>query len=357
MKARCAIPLSLLFLLSCAARSAWAYECSKPSAEWAATVETYDRLQAAKLIDNADKQPLLSRFAGMKQVSDSIQDGSHPICQAWAKYADDVGQYNQDLNAHNQEVNAFNSECATPPDTDTLQLCQARMQPLLTRKQDLDERMAELNSRLADLTQQTKTLNDENQQRWKDFTEEVDRLLTTLPEAAGSLVSAMDSAAHEVDPGSPPNLSPANAELNCKHFFQTVGRGLSGTDSPEWSDTSLSANQIGHGIAVSSREWQDVSRESEIELQKRANQGEVIVGVYENSSGHGHLAVVMPVPPGLDFADFPGSGPFVRDGNVHHTRQSASHPRQIAPLGRGAARASYAFSGAHQWYVWIPSEQ
>jgi len=342
-------------MLAIASSPAFAYGCASPDPGWDEVDTTAGQVQDAQLLEDADKQPLLDQFSDLQRTVQSLLDGTHALCQDQATLDKDHAQFKQDYAAYRQDEDTYTQDCTTVDDDAAKQACDDRRQVLEGRKQALLERQAELVQRAKDLAAQQTDLDRSLTARSGDFQRAAQKLLTALPEQAGTLVNAMDRAARTVDPGNPPNLSPARAETNCNLFFRAVGRNIPGTTAPEWSDQTLLANAIGGRIAAS-KDWQALAGESDVELQKRANRGEVVVGVYVNPNphGHGHLAIVTPVPPGLDMDAFPGSGPFVRDGNVHSTKPSSTHPKQIAPLGRGAARASYAFSNK-QWYVWKPS--
>jgi hypothetical protein len=341
-------------MLAAGSGPAFAYACTTPDPAWDAISGTADQVQDADLIEDADKKPVLDQFTPLQQTVQSLLDGTHPLCQDQAALDTDHGKFKEDDAVYQQDEDTYTADCTTVDDDAAKQACDDRRQALEDRKQALLQRQADLLQRAKDLQQQQSDLDHDLSAQAKDFQDAAQVLLTSLPQEAGVLVNAMDRAAQAVDPGNPPNLSPAKAELNCNLFFRAVGRNVPGATAPEWSDQTLLANAIGGRIRANTQDWQAVTDESDVELQKRANRGEVVVGVYVNPHGHGHLAVVTPVPPGLDMSDFPGSGPFVRDGNVHSTKASPTHPKRIAPLGRGAARASYSFSDK-QWYVWKPS--
>lgn len=343
-----------VLLLAAASGPAFAYGCTTPDPGWDDVSGTADQVQGADLIEDADKQPVLAQFTALQQTVQSLLDGTHPLCQDQATLDKDHAQFKKDDGDYQTDEDTYTQDCTTVDDDAAKQACDDRRQALEDRKQALLQRQADLVQRAKDLQQQQSDLDRNLSAQAKDFQDAAQKLLTSLPQEAGVLVNAMNKAAQAVDPGNPPNLTPARAELNCNLFFRAVGRNLSGATAPEWADQTLLANAIGGRIVANTRDWQHLAGESDVELEKRANRGEVVVGVYVNPQGHGHLAMVTPVPPGLDMTDFPGSGPFVRDGNVHSTKPSPTHPKQIAPLGRGAARASYAFS-QKEWYVWKPS--
>ena len=346
----------LALLLLVISGPAFAYGCASSDPGWDDVSDTADQLQAATLLEDTDKQPLLDQFTRLQDTVQSLLDGTYPLCQDQAALDKDHDQFKQDEAALRQDEETYTQNCTTVDDDAAKRACDDRRKVLEDRQQALRERQAELVRRTKGLAGQQADLDRNLTSQGDDFQKAAQKLLTSLPEQAGALVTALDRAARAVDTGNPPNLSPARAETNCNLFFRAVGRNIPGTSAPEWSDQTLLANAIGGRIAANTRDWQVLSGESDVELQRRANRGEVVVGVYVNPNprGHGHLAIVTPVPPGLVMGDFPGSGPFVRDGNVHNTKPSPTHPKRIAPLGRGAARASYAFSDK-QWYVWKPS--
>ena len=184
----------------------------------------------------------------------------------------------------------------------------------------------------------------------------------TMPPVAAELVETFNEASNQLNlPRDVIDIDDESQSLNCKRYFQTVGaqllsgRGLPASPSSVWKDKSLDANGITQQIESNPIEWQEVN---ESDVQILANQGIVVVGVSSGVS-HGHLAFAFPVPPALDLSQFKnGSGPFVRDGNVHPSDQELD--RRLYPSGWGAVRATKAFAYGNQapkWYIWMPSTE
>lgn len=142
----------------------------------------------------------------------------------------------------------------------------------------------------------------------------------------------------------------AEMSLNCSEFFRQVmrliqQRGLTG--NLDFTDNDCDANCLIKRIG-SSRDW---AQAPEAKVQELANAGVLVVGVAPYLDGHGHIAFVSPIPEGLEISDFPGEGPFIRDGN-EHTNNAED---RLYASSWGAIKASKAFNyrgSPPKWYVW-----
>jgi len=81
----------------------------------------------------------------------------------------------------------------------------------------------------------------------------------------------------------------------------------------EWVDDNCNADCFMKRMG-SSPEWGMVDQ---ADVQQLANRGVLIEGVAYYDGTNGHLATVFPTPPDLSSSQFPGDGPFIRDGNEH----------------------------------------
>ena len=185
-----------------------------------------------------------------------------------------------------------------------------------------------------------------------------------FPPRAAKLQFALDAAARRVNPKK--SLDPKSQDLNCSAFFRELGRQIEATGE-EWTAATIrdsrgkkspvQANQIAEMIRKNPSEWQPVSGTESVvtrDVQSRANEGMVVVGVWEGPE-HGHLAVASPMPPNVPLEKFCCRGPMVRDGNVHLSSGKKK------PAGWGAVRAGFAFNDYSgdppKWYLFRPSAQ
>ncbi|MBI2370941.1 MAG: hypothetical protein HYV08_12025 [Deltaproteobacteria bacterium] len=177
-----------------------------------------------------------------------------------------------------------------------------------------------------------------------------------------SLINALNGASEKL--GLPKVKDAEIRSLNCKRYFQAVGRALAtgGATSPggelgeELTNPNLMANDIVMRLrANASGQWQEIDGKDDWEVWERvqalANQGALVVGA-STGTPNGHLAVVSPIPPTLKVSDFEGKGPFVRDGNEHFIQG------RVYASTWGAVEASKAFDTRRHpptWHVWAPS--
>jgi hypothetical protein len=212
---------------------------------------------------------------------------------------------------------------------------------------------------------------------------------TPFPERAAQLMTALDRAAkREVyQDGALPRTPPADPydlqETNCQAHFRALGDELAKLGLPSWNkDFPLSENGKGvqadhifRAISAESRNagrWREVSAS---EAQALANRGGIVIGgVPRNLEAkphprkHGHLAVVVPLPPGIDLAQFQeeevhgqpataGTGPFVRDGNEHRFPRDPTKPGRYELSTVGAIPASRMMAPADaRYFLWAASE-
>ena len=129
-------------------------------------------------------------------------------------------------------------------------------------------------------------------------------------------------------------------------------QGLPAT-SKAW--TTADANNIVKEIAENKNQQWQVRDEKEV--QRLANSGVIVVGVYngEPRKEHGHVAIAFPLPPHFRTSQFPGSGPFVRDGNTSDNNTEG----RLYSRSWGAVRASKVFGSSRRptWYIWVPSQK
>jgi hypothetical protein len=175
-----------------------------------------------------------------------------------------------------------------------------------------------------------------------------------FPEAAATLVFALDAAAKKVNPDK--SLDPATQDRNCSAFFRETGRKI-GASGEGWTREDFTANDVARVVAADEKHWEKLTGSVEQlsqQIQKLANLGVIVVAL-QPASPHGHIAIASPMPPQVKLDAFSGHGPMVRDGNVHLSQGKKK------PSGWGAVRASYAFEGytapgeEPSWYVWLPS--
>jgi hypothetical protein len=167
---------------------------------------------------------------------------------------------------------------------------------------------------------------------------------------------------------------------NCQAHFRALGEQLARQGLPSWNhefplsqygkDGSPRANEIFNAIAAESRSgtrWRELTP---AEAQAAANRGAIVIGgvpAKPHVRAHGHLAVVIPLPPGLDLAQFQnekvhgkpataGTGPFVRDGNEHVFHEDKPDQRyELSTLG--AIPASRMMPPAEtRYFLWVASE-
>jgi hypothetical protein len=176
-----------------------------------------------------------------------------------------------------------------------------------------------------------------------------------MTERAAELVAIYDRVTKEL------NLPKGSAEdrelaaLNCQSYFNGVARAMPSKGRRSWEGEfhGLRADGIADKlktISLSGGDWASVDLRRAQEL---ANDGAIVVGASPaDKTGHAHIGFVFPLPPGLDEKAFPGTGPFVRDGNEHEIGE------KVYPSTWGAVKASKAFRLSDtNWYVYVPSEQ
>lgn len=161
-------------------------------------------------------------------------------------------------------------------------------------------------------------------------------------EGAGRLTTAMDRAVRNTMEISPGDNGPKAMEARCSEFVRSVSEQL-GIDAEfrRGKNGERNANAMAEYVAQSPR-WRLVEGRRAQEL---ANQGTFVVGVSPNRSGHGHVAVVAPIPPDTarNFEE-----PLIRDGNLHHQASGA-----LAHSTYGAVAANKAFSGQVSYYEYM----
>ena len=208
-----------------------------------------------------------------------------------------------------------------------------------------------------------------------------------MPERAAELVAALDEISNlpiflnqrSGRSESPlPKGRPVDQRLvdnNCQTFFRALGGELARRGLQSWSD-DFPLGHIGEpmadGIVVEieknageGRAWKKIQNWEE--AQRLANDGAIVIGGLRadppHGRNHGHIAIVFPMPPGMDLAEFnaAGRGPFVRDGNEHlyevkdpQTNEKTGEKR-FHPSTWGAIRASRAMPLAQtSWFLWTP---
>jgi len=175
-------------------------------------------------------------------------------------------------------------------------------------------------------------------------------------ESAAELTAIFNAVAKELNLPKGPVTDRNRAALNCAYYFNGVAAALSRAGRPSWQEDfhDLNADKIAarlQKIAQGGGNWEsiDVSK-----TQALASRGAVVVGASPlDSSGHGHIGFVIPLPPGLDATRFSGTGPFIRDGNEHVPDLDP----KLYPSTWGAVKASKAFALSRtRWYVFVPSK-
>jgi hypothetical protein len=213
-----------------------------------------------------------------------------------------------------------------------------------------------------------------------DFKSEVEQ---TAFAPAGEVMAAMEAASRELQAlppkdiegepkgrqpkGRPSRTRPAVTD-NCRDFFDRVIQNLGrrrGKVGEEWENPShgLSAHQVATALIKKHTKpglWRQVDPVSE--AQQLANQGAVVVAALPanlaEDRSHGHLAIVLPLPPSFDAEKFDphhqkGTGPFVRDGNEHDLTDKGLG---FALSSWGAVKASRAtVSEETKWFLFVPS--
>jgi hypothetical protein len=185
-----------------------------------------------------------------------------------------------------------------------------------------------------------------------------------MSERAAELVTILQVASDELRLPKGPVGDREREKLNCQAFFREIGKQLAKRHEESWVDDfpNMQADQIATRIAELARKgdkWEKLVGGNEAVLwsraQKLANQGVVVIGASTaDSSGFGHLGIVVPVPRSLEESRFDGRGPFVRDGNEH----KPSPFERVYPSTHGAVKASKAFAVSQtSWYVWMSSKK
>jgi hypothetical protein len=200
---------------------------------------------------------------------------------------------------------------------------------------------------------------------------------TPMPTRAAELVAALNDISQSPiflnqrtgETNSPlPKGKPLDQKLldtNCQTFFRALGKELARRGLNSWGDT-FSLDKIGKpnadGIvaeidksANADGNWKKIT--SWEDAQMAADKGAVVIGGMRadpnKPKSHGHIAIVVPTAPGMDWTKFKadGDGPFVRDGNEHPFKEE----NKLLPSTWGAIRASRAMPLARTaWYVWSP---
>jgi hypothetical protein len=211
----------------------------------------------------------------------------------------------------------------------------------------------------------------------------------TMPASAAELVAALNEISNlpiflnqrTGTANSPlPKGRPVDQKLvdnNCQTFFRALGKELARRGMQSWSD-AFPLDHVGEPMADGivaeidkkandGRDWKKLV--SWQDAQRLANEGAIVIGGLRadppHGRNHGHLAIVFPTPPGMDWAKFEaaGQGPFVRDGNEHlyqprdrETGEKTGEER-LHPSTWGAIRASRAMPLSQtSWYLWTPSK-
>ena len=181
--------------------------------------------------------------------------------------------------------------------------------------------------------------------------------------------------------GKPEDVKNDLLNNNCQTFFRALGEELAKKDISSWNKsfplTKNGKSQIGNPDADEivakmeedagsiswlwgGREWKKL--DNWVEAQNMANAGAIVIGGSRRGSGaHGHLSVVVPLPPFIDLLTLGNEnedGPLVRDGN-EHSYYDPNNPNRITLTTWGAVRASRAFGRETfkntNWYMWVPS--
>jgi|SRR5712671_2037000 len=152
---------------------------------------------------------------------------------------------------------------------------------------------------------------------------------------AATVVSAIEHATRHLKTRtltteSPP-LDPNKPwSMHCSAMFRETMRQLSSRGvkvSSSYTDENADANELGRRIMHSPGDWIAVPLH---EVQALSNEGVVVVGVYLNPNGPGHMAIAYPT-------EMKNSSPLFRDGNIHR------HHGGVTPSSYGAAPAEKAF--------------
>lgn len=162
-------------------------------------------------------------------------------------------------------------------------------------------------------------------------------------------------------------------ESNCQTFFRALGEELANRGNESWNNMFPLKN-LGEpkadGVVA---EMEKISQQSQgkwkkmtswAEAQDVANKGGAVIGGLrantEKKRYHGHLEVVVPIPPGMNISAFPGDGPFVRDGNEHHyTDENGVEHLSLSTWGAVRASKTMTKSALEKeagWYLWVPSK-
>jgi hypothetical protein len=198
---------------------------------------------------------------------------------------------------------------------------------------------------------------------------------TAFPPRAAELVAALNTiSAMKIYEGEAlPRRKPVGPTLldkNCQTFFRALGTELARRGQPSW-DHEFPEDQLGRvhadgifrAIAAEAKaggRWRELTPEA---AQVAANQGQVVIGGVpmnlEKGRTHGHLAVVVPLPPGMKLREFQkehaGSGPFVRDGNEHlYTPDDAPERYELSTWGAIPASRMMPPSEA-RYFLWVAS--
>jgi hypothetical protein len=203
------------------------------------------------------------------------------------------------------------------------------------------------------------------------------------PRAAELMAALQTIAAWAIyEQGPLPHGTPADADdlqdRNCQAFFRALGEQLARQGRPSWNHQfplkqygktdSPRAHEIFHAIAAEARaggRWRELTP---AQAQAAANRGAVVIGGVpaRKAGASGHLAVVIPLPPGMDLSQFQketvrgqpataGTGPFVRDGNEHVFHKNQPDQRyELSTLG--AIPASRMMRPADtRYFLWVAS--
>jgi hypothetical protein len=187
---------------------------------------------------------------------------------------------------------------------------------------------------------------------------------TSLNPHAAQLVGLLNRAARDMTTGGKPDPAPIGGEhpdfesdVHCPQFFRqfmrellAAGAAVPGEEFAKFTSDTSNAEVLTRNLQ-SSALWKGGISASQAQIL--ANSGVVVVGSAPGAP-HYHLAVVQPIPPNINPANFEGSGgPFVRDGNEHYSDALG----QFFPSSWGAVKASLVFSSSNPptWYVFQPS--
>lgn len=339
--------------------------CYSKTPEWDKVITLKEKIVKTRFLQQNKKDELLNRFKDLKEVEDDYYNGTSEWCikfdefqQQNKLYIKDVTDQNTEAKLQHADANDYNSQCAGKLNESQYKFCvtwkakvDAWEQRINDWKTKLDNWLESLNATAKELNQKGDRINAELKENYNEFIKDAEEALTSLPPEAGELVSALNKAASAVNPDK--NLDPEKQELNCNKYFRALGKYFNASGN-EWTDYSLNANQIADKIINNtSGNWKKiVGTENQITeySQKSANNGVIVIGIKKGVK-HGHIAIVSPIPPGLDLNKFGSKGPMVRDGNVHENNE------KIYPGAWGTIRASQAFdyTAPPSWYIWVPS--